>query len=1082
MSLPHRPGGDQPHDQRQSYRNSPRRSRPQPDIETGGLRTGSRTHQRGKSASSFADTISNPNVNTEATPLSPTEAPGRSSADQDQPFSRKRSLIRPERNRIGKDHRNYLYHKHAARMDVLPSSTGNDPLLEIDAATERSGGSHTHESVSDQSKTVRSGTTARENEKSASSQVKHAPSRGKHGKIVKEGRRDPRLRKNKGPKEQLRPPSVWNFYCAFVTFWCPGFILKCCGKPTKAEQRAWREKMGLISIILFIMAIVGFLTFGFTATVCSAPPVRLRVNEVGGGYMIFHGVAYDLSTSHHPAAEGIPRRKDGLGANVLYDLPHKYGGEDGSFLFQNVNGACKDLITLADKSDVPTNSDGDLAWYFPCTTFRQDGSSKPNLTIDHYFGYACHTTSKARHSFYKEIHGTADVYFRWNDIKNSSRNLIVYSGNVLDLDILNWFNETQVAIPDRFKELRDTKSSVNQAIRGRDVTRMFQSSKDKQYAECFEQIIKVGSVDTETVGCIASKVVLYCALVLILSVVLARFSLALVFQWFISRNYAAAKTSQSSDRRKRARQIEDWSDDIYRAPPRLPGDMGSTVVGSERASKRGSSFLPTSSRFSTINMNEVRGPGGQRRVPTTMSSQGPPGGLLRPDSFYKQGNDSRASFLRSDHQFSGPGSVEGPGPAGFIHDAVVPQPPSDWMPFGFPLAHTMCLVTAYSEGAEGIRTTLDSIAMTDYPNSHKVILVICDGIIKGQGEKISTPDVCLSMLKDHTTPPEMVQPFSYVAVASGSKRHNMAKVYSGFYDYGSESRIPLERQQRVPMMVVVKCGTPAEFEKSKPGNRGKRDSQIILMSFLQKVMFDERMTELEYEMFNGLWKVTGISPDYYEIVLMVDADTKVFPDSLTHMVSAMVKDPEIMGLCGETKIANKRASWVSAIQVFEYFISHHLAKSFESVFGGVTCLPGCFCMYRIKAPKGGQNYWVPILANPDVVEHYSENVVETLHEKNLYLLGEDRYLTTLMLRTFPKRKQVFVPQAVCKTTVPDTFMVLLSQRRRWINSTVHNLMELILVRDLCGTFCFSMQFVVFVELIGTLVLPAAIAFTFYVSK
>jgi hypothetical protein len=139
-------------------------------------------------------------------------------------------------------------------------------------------------------------------------------------------------------------------------------------------------------------------------------------------------------------------------------------------------------------------------------------------------------------------------------------------------------------------------------------------------------------------------------------------------------------------------------------------------------------------------------------------------------------------------------------------------------------------------------------------------------------------------------------------------------------------------------------------------------------------------------------------------------------------------------------------------------------------------------MYRIKAPKGGQNYWVPILANPDVVEHYSENVVDTLHKKNLLLLGEDRYLSTLMLKTFPKRKQVFVPQAVCKTVVPDEFKVLLSQRRRWINSTVHNLMELVLVRDLCGTFCFSMQFVVFIELIGTLVLPAAIAFTFYLSK
>lgn len=136
-------------------------------------------------------------------------------------------------------------------------------------------------------------------------------------------------------------------------------------------------------------------------------------------------------------------------------------------------------------------------------------------------------------------------------------------------------------------------------------------------------------------------------------------------------------------------------------------------------------------------------------------------------------------------------------------------------------------------------------------------------------------------------------------------------------------------------------------------------------------------------------------------------------------------------------------------------------------------------MYRIKAPKGTNGHWVPILANPDIIEHYSENVVDTLHKKNLLLLGEDRYLSTLMLKTFPRRKMLFVPQAVCKTVVPDSFMVLLSQRRRWINSTIHNLMELVFVRDLCGTFCFSMQFVVFMELVGTLALPAAISFTIY---
>jgi chitin synthase len=150
-----------------------------------------------------------------------------------------------------------------------------------------------------------------------------------------------------------------------------------------------------------------------------------------------------------------------------------------------------------------------------------------------------------------------------------------------------------------------------------------------------------------------------------------------------------------------------------------------------------------------------------------------------------------------------------------------------------------------------------------------------------------------------------------------------------------------------------------------------------------------------------------------------------------------------------------------------------MSKAFESVFGGVTCLPGCFSMYRIKAPKDN-GYWVPIICNPDVVATYSQSNVDTLHKKNLLLLGEDRFLTSLMLRTFPHRKLIFVPQAYCKTVVPDEFKVLLSQRRRWINSTIHNLMELALVRELCGIFCFSMQSFVILELIGTVLAPASI--------
>ncbi|KAI0082019.1 hypothetical protein K474DRAFT_1586846 [Panus rudis PR-1116 ss-1] len=381
----------------------------------------------------------------------------------------------------------------------------------------------------------------------------------------------------------------------------------------------------------------------------------------------------------------------------------------------------------------------------------------------------------------------------------------------------------------------------------------------------------------------------------------------------------------------------------------------------------------------------------------------------------------------------------------------------------------VCLVTCYSEGEESLRTTLDSISTTTYADQRKLLFVVADGMITGAGEKRSTPDICVSLLDADPRFGNPV-PMSYMAVGSGAKAENRAMVYAGHYTVAG---------RRTPTVIVVKCGTEAEAATDKkPGNRGKRDSQLILMNFFSRVTYNDRMTPLDFDLFRKIHVLMGVTPDFFEVVLMVDADTKVFPESLTYLVNCMHHDQMIMGVCGETRIANKRQSWVTAIQVFEYFISHHLAKAFESVFGGVSCLPGCFSMFRLKARKTSGDDWVPLIIKPEIVKEYSQNVVTTLHQKNLLLLGEDRFLTTILLRTFPNRKMMFLPQARCRTVVPDTFSVLLSQRRRWINSTIHNLMELVLVRNLCGTFCFSMQFVVFMDLLGTVVLPIAISLTY----
>ena len=129
-------------------------------------------------------------------------------------------------------------------------------------------------------------------------------------------------------------------------------------------------------------------------------------------------------------------------------------------------------------------------------------------------------------------------------------------------------------------------------------------------------------------------------------------------------------------------------------------------------------------------------------------------------------------------------------------------------------------------------------------------------------------------------------------------------------------------------------------------------------------------------------------------------------------------------------------------------------------------------MYRLRTPDTHK----PLFISNHIVQDYAENRVDTLHVKNLLHLGEDRYLTTLLLKHFPNFKTSFVRDAQAQTVAPEGWDILLSQRRRWINSTIHNLAELVFLERLCGFCCFSMRFIVFIDLLSTLIQPVTVAY------
>lgn len=241
----------------------------------------------------------------------------------------------------------------------------------------------------------------------------------------------------------------------------------------------------------------------------------------------------------------------------------------------------------------------------------------------------------------------------------------------------------------------------------------------------------------------------------------------------------------------------------------------------------------------------------------------------------------------------------------------------------------ICQVPAYTEGEDHLRKSLDSLTALQYDNKRKLICVICDGMIVGGGNDRPTPKIVLDILgvDPKIDPPAL--PFR--SVGAGNQQLNYGKVYSGLYEF--EGNV-------VPYIVVVKVGKESEQNKSKPGNRGKRDSQILLMQFLNRVHHRAGMSPLELEMFHQINNIIGVDPELYEYLFMVDADTMVREDSLNRLVAACADNAKIAGICGETSLENEERSWWTMIQVYEYYISHHLAKAFESLFGSVTCLPG----------------------------------------------------------------------------------------------------------------------------------------------
>ncbi|XP_045760492.1 chitin synthase chs-2 isoform X2 [Maniola jurtina] len=205
-------------------------------------------------------------------------------------------------------------------------------------------------------------------------------------------------------------------------------------------------------------------------------------------------------------------------------------------------------------------------------------------------------------------------------------------------------------------------------------------------------------------------------------------------------------------------------------------------------------------------------------------------------------------------------------------------------------------------------------------------------------------------------------------------------------------------------------------DKAKIRHR-KRWSQVMYMYYL----LGFRLMELP------------ISVDRKEVMaentflLTLDGDIDFRPHAVRLLIDLMKKNKNLGAACGRIHpVGSGPMVWY---QLFEYAIGHWLQKSTEHMIGCVLCSPGCFSLFRGKA-----------LMDDNVMKKYTLRSDEARHYVQ-YDQGEDRWLCTLLLQRGYRVEYSAASDAY--THCPEGFNEFYNQRRRWVPSTIANIMDLL---------------------------------------
>ena len=145
--------------------------------------------------------------------------------------------------------------------------------------------------------------------------------------------------------------------------------------------------------------------------------------------------------------------------------------------------------------------------------------------------------------------------------------------------------------------------------------------------------------------------------------------------------------------------------------------------------------------------------------------------------------------------------------------------------------------------------------------------------------------------------------------------------------------------------------------------------------------------------------MAGFAKAKGEVIVTIDSDSEVLPDTLANMASPFIHDDRVGSVAGHVRVLNLNGGMIPKILEVSFTSAFDFIRAGQSVYGGVFCTPGALSAYRTSALK-------PLLA---------EWSTQTFMGKPA-TIGEDRALTNLVLAT--GHRVVYQRNAVVLTKAP----------------------------------------------------------------